>query len=69
MVIVMAPTANSEQLAIVEGRLRELGFGIHLSQGVERTIIGAIGDKTPEIMEQIEGLRGVENPLWFKWDQ
>lgn len=60
MVIVMAPTASPEQLAIVEGRLRELGFGIHLSQGVERTIIGAIGDKTPEIMEQIEGLRGVE---------
>lgn len=60
MVIVMSPTASTEQLVKVEDRLRELGFGIHRSKGVERTIIGAIGKRTPEIMESIEAMAGVE---------
>ncbi len=60
MIIVMAPTAGRRELEMVQSRLQELGFGIHLSKGVERIIIGAIGEKTPEILETIAAMAGVE---------
>jgi len=41
-------------------KLTDAGFQIHLSQGVERTIIGAIGDKTRLSDHSLEALPGVE---------
>lgn len=60
MVIVMSPQAGPAELEQVQERLQELGFGLHVSKGVERTIIGAIGEKTPELIHAIEALAGVE---------
>src|SRR5690554_1043098 len=60
MIVVMSPAAGRRELAMVENRLQEMNFGVHLSQGVERTIIGAIGEKTPEILESIAAMAGVE---------
>jgi len=60
MIVVMAPTAGRRELEMVQSRLQELGFGIHLSKGVERVIIGAIGEKTPEVLETIAAMAGVE---------
>jgi 3-deoxy-7-phosphoheptulonate synthase len=60
MVIVMSPLAGPVELEQVQERLQELGFGLHVSKGVERTIIGAIGEKTPELIHAIEALDGVE---------
>src|SRR5690554_1271828 len=57
----MAPVAGRRELEMVINRLKEMGFGVHLSEGVERTIIGAIGEKTPEIQESIAAMAGVEN--------
>lgn len=60
MVVVMNIGATEAQLERVKEKLAQNGFGIHLSQGVERTIIGAIGAKRPGIMESIEAMDGVE---------
>lgn len=60
MVVVMAAGATDEQVRSVVERLQEFGFNTHLSQGVERTIIGAIGDKTAVKVQQIEAMDGVE---------
>ena len=60
MVVVMNIGATEAQLERVKEKLAQNGFGIHLSQGVERTIIGAIGAKRPGIMESIEAMEGVE---------
>ncbi|MDD2630202.1 MAG: 3-deoxy-7-phosphoheptulonate synthase [Limnochordia bacterium] len=60
MIIVMEPKADSTQLNRVIERLKELGFEAHLSQGVERTIIGAVGDKTKINLQFLEALPGVE---------
>ena len=60
MIVVMAPTAGRRELEMVQSRLQELGFGIDLSKGVERVIIGAIGEKTPEVLETIAAMAGVE---------
>ncbi len=45
MIIVLRSGATQEQIDDVVKRLEKLGFGAHVSQGVERTIIGAIGDE------------------------
>ncbi len=60
MIIVMNSAASAAQIAHVRGKLEEWGFGIHFSQGVERTVIGAIGQKRPGVMESIEAMEGVE---------
>jgi 3-deoxy-7-phosphoheptulonate synthase len=60
MIIVMESNAAPEQIQQVSSKLEEKGFQVHLSQGVERTIIGAIGQRTPATMELFETLPGVE---------
>jgi 3-deoxy-7-phosphoheptulonate synthase len=60
MIVVMSSGATKAQLEQVQEKLAEWGFGIHLSQGVERTILGVIGEKRPGIMEAIEAMDGVE---------
>lgn len=60
MIVVMKSKVSEEQLNHVQNRLREWGFEIHLSQGVERTIIGAIGEKKPEVIQSLESMDAVE---------
>jgi len=60
MIVVMRKGASDDDIQRIMERLRELGFAVHLSRGVERTVIGAIGDKKPERVQQIEAMEGVE---------
>ncbi len=63
MVIIISHQAHEEQLERIQKRLEKLGFGVHISRGVEKTIIGAIGDKTPELIHSIEAMDGVEKVI------
>jgi 3-deoxy-7-phosphoheptulonate synthase len=63
MIVVMRTSYQDEELAEVLRRIEELGFKPHLSQGVERTIIGAIGKDYPEAKERLELLPGVEQVI------
>ncbi|MGE5527614.1 MAG: 3-deoxy-7-phosphoheptulonate synthase [Patescibacteria group bacterium] len=61
MIIVMEAHATPEQVDRVQTRLREWGFDIHLSRGVEKTIIGAVGAKKDAPMTSyLEAMEGVE---------
>lgn len=60
MIIVMERSASLEQIRLVSEKLKERGFQVHTSEGVERTIIGAIGEKTQEVMDHFLTLEGVE---------
>lgn len=63
MIIVMAQGATEKQIQEVIKRLEARGYGHHISRGVERTIIGAIGANEREkqqIAEQLSRLPGVE---------
>lgn len=59
MIIIMRPNATDEQINHVIEKMKQHGFGIHLSKGVERTVIGAIGDKSAIELETIQMLPGV----------
>lgn len=60
MIVVMEPDCSKEQLRTITDKLQELGFGVHISEGVERTIIGAIGEKKHLAAHAIEVMDGVE---------
>ncbi|MFS8639793.1 MAG: 3-deoxy-7-phosphoheptulonate synthase [Symbiobacteriaceae bacterium] len=61
MIIVMRKDATQAQINEVVERVRAAGFGVHLSQGEERTIIGAIGGDRRLLADlNLEAAPGVE---------
>ena len=63
MIVVMNHRAEEQEIQSVVDRLKKAGFQIHLSQGVERTIIGAVGDRMQLGDVAIEAMPGVEKIL------
>src|SRR3989339_600562 len=59
MIIIMRKDATDAQINNVVEKLKLHGFGIHLSKGVERTVVGAIGDKSLIELETLGMLPGV----------
>ena len=60
MVVVMKKGISIEQIKTVEERLKQAGYSVHLSQGVNRTIMGVIGETGQVDREMLESLPGVE---------
>jgi len=63
MIVVLRPGATDEQIEQVKQRLEQRGYGVHVSRGVARTILGAIGalDQEKELVaESLEVLPFVE---------
>ena len=60
LIVVMEHQASQGAVDALIARLREMGFDTHLSVGVERTIIGAIGPKRPEYIQQLGAMAGVD---------
>ena len=62
MIIVMRSDAAPEQVEAVTLTIRALGFGAHLSQGEERTIVGVVGHSgSQELQARLGALPGVES--------
>lgn len=59
MVVVMQPDAGTDQIDAVEVRLRDRGFEVHRSQGVQYTILGAIGEMRGVDRKTLEAMPGV----------
>ncbi len=61
MIIVMRGGATEKDIAEVADRIIQLGYKPHIIKGVERTIIGAIGDERGKaILQSLETMRHVE---------
>jgi 3-deoxy-7-phosphoheptulonate synthase len=75
MIVVMQTNATDEDVSHLVTALRERGLTPHISEGVERTIVGvlgpigpagvpnALGAISPDLGAQLAGLRGVESVL------
>ena len=63
MIVIMKQSASRAQVANVTARIEQLGCGVHLSDGEERTIIGIIGNGRPLDRAQIERMSGVERTV------
>ena len=63
MIIILSSGATDEDMQKLIGNLEDRGYGVHISRGVEKTIIGAIGAPEEDkllIAQQIESLPFVE---------
>jgi 3-deoxy-7-phosphoheptulonate synthase len=65
MIIILSSSATKDQREQVTKLLEERGYAVHLSEGVERTILGAVGvpsdpSQKASIIEQFESLPYVE---------
>ena len=63
MIIVLNPEATEEQIQHIKEKLEKLGLTPHISKGVERTIIGAIGDERVLRTVPLEAFPGVEKVM------
>jgi 3-deoxy-7-phosphoheptulonate synthase len=63
MIIVLRAGATDEDVRHIEEAIRGKGLTAHISRGVERTIIGAIGDERKLNPDAFEGLPIVEKVL------
>jgi 3-deoxy-7-phosphoheptulonate synthase len=60
MMIIMKANATPQQVEHVVEHIMAAGLSVHLSQGIEQTIIGAIGETHNIPEDRFEGLDGVE---------
>jgi 3-deoxy-7-phosphoheptulonate synthase len=63
MIIVLKPDATDEQIKHIEERVKKLGLKPWVSKGVERTIIGVIGEEDVLRVQPLEAFPGVEKVL------
>ena len=63
MIIVLRAGATEEDVRQIEESIKGRGLTAHISRGVERTIIGAIGDERNLDPDAFEGLPVVEKVL------
>ena len=63
MLVIMSRGASEAQISAVVDKIRAAGLTEHISKGVERTIIGAIGEERKLEPEAFELLPGVEQAL------
>jgi len=63
MIVVLKPGLTQEEIHKVVERIESFGLRAHLSEGKERTIIGAIGDERLLADQTLESFPGVEKVL------
>ena len=63
MIIVMKHNATPEEIHHLCEKVKELGLTPHVSRGVERTIIGVIGEEEKVRVKPFETFPGVENVM------
>jgi 3-deoxy-7-phosphoheptulonate synthase len=64
MIIVMKKKAGEEQIEKVIKWIESVGYRAHVSKGVERTIIGAVGDERDKVrLKAAEDMPGVDKVM------
>jgi len=63
MIIVLKKNATPQELEHICQKVRELGLTPNVSRGIERTVIGVIGDEEKLQVQPIEAFPGVESVM------
>ncbi len=64
MIIVLKPGISRKEEALVLKEIKKLGYRPHVMRGVERTVVGAIGDeRTHNTLEALTVMPGVESVM------
>ena len=60
MIVVMRVGCSQDEISGVTKRIEDIGLKAHISQGVEHTVIGVLGQVFPELRDTLEVLPGVD---------
>jgi len=63
MIVVMKIGSSENDIDSVVKRIESAGLKTHVSQGVERTIIGVVGQIYPELQDMLEMVHGVDEVI------
>jgi 3-deoxy-7-phosphoheptulonate synthase len=63
MIVVMKVGSSDKEIAGVVKRIESAGLKTHLSQGVERSVVGVVGQIFPELEDMLEMLPGVDEVI------
>ena len=63
MIIVLKPKATDKQIKHIQDRIKKLGLKTIISKGIERTIIGVIGEEDILRVQPLEVIEGVEKVM------
>lgn len=63
MIIVLRPDATKKDIDRIVKKIEELGLKAHISEGKERTIVGAIGDESALRGQPLDIMQGVESVM------
>jgi 3-deoxy-7-phosphoheptulonate synthase len=63
MIVVMKVGSSDKDIDSVVKRIESAGLKTHVSQGVERTIIGVVGQIYPELQDMLEMVHGVDEVI------
>lgn len=63
MIIVIRPGTSSDRITELSKRVEDLGLKSHIIEGVERTVIAAVGDERERDLESMISCSEVENVL------
>ena len=59
MIVVMRDDCTEKQIEAIKRRVERENLEAHISKGMERTVIGVIGNPQPELKDILEFMRGV----------
>ena len=65
MIVVMNPGTGEKEIARVTDKLKTMGYGVHLSTGENRTVIGVIGQRREEVAQMMEAMPEVEKVVFI----
>jgi len=63
MIVVMKGGSSQDEISRVVSRIEVGGLKAHISQGIEHTVIGVLGQAFPELRDTLELLPGVEQVI------
>ncbi len=65
MIVVMNPGAGEKEVQRITDKLKSMGYGVHLSTGENRTVIGVIGQRREEVAQAMEAMPEVEKVVFI----
>jgi 3-deoxy-7-phosphoheptulonate synthase len=65
MIVVMNPGVTEKEITKITDKLKKMGYGVHLSTGENRTVIGVIGQRREEVAQAMEAMPEVEKVVFI----
>jgi len=63
MIVVMKVGSSQDEISGVKKRIEDVGLKSHISEGIEHTVIGVLGQVFPELRDTLELLPGVDHVI------